>query len=189
MNTLLILFVYIRPCYEYDLHVYIRAVSAHVFPECVCVCVCASGRSLQLSVFIYSCSQCASGTAALRPASPEAKECPLFLLLLPASLTLLAHTLSRAAGASARPGPNRPAGHLGRLNPSALTWTCARSGSWEGIHNRENAQARGKEEQRQREPSRPSVPFHNELEKRSFHCTVSTGLRKKKTHTFSPIIQ
>lgn len=182
MNTLLILFVYIRPCYEYDLHVYIRAVSAHVFPECVCVC--ASGRSLQLSVFIYSCSQCASGTAALRPASPEAKECPLFLLLLPASLTLLAHTLSRAAGASARPGPNRPAGHLGRLNPSALTWTCARSGSWEGIHNRENAQARGKEEQRQREPSRPSVPFHNELEKRSFHCTVSTGLRKKKPTLF-----
>ena len=96
---------------------------------------CASGCSLQLSVFIYSCSQCASGTAARRPASPEAKECPLFLLLLAASLTLLAHTLSGAAGASAQPGPSRPAGHLGRLNPSPLTWTWTRSGSWERIHN------------------------------------------------------
>lgn len=102
---------------------------------CVCVCACASGCSLQLSVFIYSCSQCASGTAALRPASPEAKECPLFLLLLPASLTLLAHALSGAAGASAQPRPSRPAGHLGRLNPSTLTWTWTRSGSWERIHN------------------------------------------------------
>ncbi len=110
------------------------------YPLCVCVCVCVSvcvsGCSLRLSVFIYSCSQCASGTAALRPASPEAKECPLFLLLLPASLTLLAHALSGAAGASAQPGPSRPAGHLGRMNLSTLTWTRTRSGSWERIHNR-----------------------------------------------------
>ncbi|KAJ4931987.1 hypothetical protein JOQ06_010423, partial [Pogonophryne albipinna] len=67
---------------------------------------------------------CASGTAARCPTSPEAKECPLFLLLLPASLTLHAHALSGTAGASARPGPSRPAGHLGRLNLSTLTWTC-----------------------------------------------------------------
>ena len=106
----------------------------HVSPDTECVC--ASGCSLQLSVFIYSCSQCASGTAARCPTSPEAKECPLFLLLLAASLTLLAHALSGTAGASARPGPSRPAGHLGRLNLSTLTWTCTRSGSWERIHNR-----------------------------------------------------
>lgn len=102
----------------------------------MCVCVCASGCSLQLSVFIYSCSQCASGTAARCPASPEAKECPLLLLLLPASLTLLAHALSGAAGASTQPRPSKPAGHLGRLSPATLTWTWTRSGSWERIHNR-----------------------------------------------------
>lgn len=125
--------------------------------------MCASGCSLQLSVFIYSCSQCVPGTAARRPPSPEAKECPLFLLLLPASLTLLAHALSGAAGTSAPAGPSRPAGHVGRLNPSTLTWTRTRSGSWERIHNSKILRPRSKEEQRQLEPSRPSVHFHSGL--------------------------
>lgn len=112
----------------------------------VCVCVHASRCSLQHSVFIYSCSQYVPGTAALRPASPEAKECPLFLLLLlPAPLTLLAHALSGAAGTSAQPRPSRPAGRVGRMNPSTLTWTGTRSGSWERIHN---GKMRGRAEER-----------------------------------------
>lgn len=122
----------------------------HVFPLCVCVCVHASRCSLQHSVFIYSCSQYVPGTAALRPASPEAKECPLFLLLLlPAPLTLLAHALSGAAGTSAQPRPSRPAGRVGRMNPTTLTWTGTRSGSWERIHNGK-MRGRAEEERSQR---------------------------------------
>lgn len=128
------MFVSFQPCYGYDLCLY-TVVHMHAC-ACVCVCVHASRCSLQHSVFIYSCSQYVPGTAALRPASPEAKECPLFLLLLlPAPLTLLAHALSGAAGTSAQPRPSRPAGRVGRMNPSTLTWTGTRSGSWERIHN------------------------------------------------------
>lgn len=133
---LLVLFVYIHS--GNDLNVYILA-HMHAWAFASWLCADASGCSLQLSVFIYSCSQCAPGTAAQRPASPEAKECPLFLLLsllLTALLSLLAHALSGAAGTSAQPGPSRPAGHVGLLNPSTLTWTWTRSGSWERIHNR-----------------------------------------------------
>ena len=86
--------------------------AVHVFP--------ASGCSLQLSVFIYSCSQCVPGTAAPRPASPEAKECPLFLLLLfPAS----PHT--------PRPRPQWGSGHL---RTAQAKQTCRASGSTEPIY-------------------------------------------------------
>lgn len=98
----------------------------------VCVCACQQVQLAAQCVYIFL-----PGTAALRPASPEAKECPLFLLLLllPAPLTLLAHALSGAAGTSAQPRPSRPAGRVGRMNQSTLTWTGTRSGSWERIHN------------------------------------------------------
>lgn len=97
----------------------------------VCVRACQQVQLAAQCVYIFL-----PGTAALRPASPEAKECPLFLLLLlPAPLTLLAHALSGAAGTSAQPRPSRPAGRVGRMNQSTLTWTGTRSGSWERIHN------------------------------------------------------
>lgn len=118
----------------------------HVFPLCVCVCMPAGAACGTVCLYIPAHSMC----PALRPASPEAKECPLFLLLLlPAPLTLLAHALSGAAGTSAQPRPSRPAGRVGRMNPSTLTWTGTRSGSWERIHNGK-MRGRAEEERSQR---------------------------------------
>lgn len=150
MSSLCTLFVSFQPCYGYDLCLY-TVVHMHAcacFSSlCVCVCMPAGAACSTVCLYIPAHSMC---TAALRPASPEAKECPLFLLLLlPAPLTLLAHALSGAAGTSAQPRPSRPAGRVGRMNPSTLTWTGTRSGSWERIHNGK-MRGRAEEERSQR---------------------------------------
>lgn len=54
VSMLLILFVYIQPCYEYDLHTARLVVC--VFPHAVCVC--ASRCSLQLSVYVFLLAAC-----------------------------------------------------------------------------------------------------------------------------------